>query len=223
MASLPYVMEDLAGVIQIFSDGSIHRHELIDSVAYPAKDDTSVVWKDYCYDKLHDLHLRIYKPSYTTTTTKLPVIYYLHGGGFCVGSFARPKYHNCCLRISEALHVIVVAPNARLAPEHRLPAAMDDSFVALKWLQGLARNPNGGQLTDDVVGCCDFDRFSVFGDSSGGNLAHHLAVRLGPGSPELTPIKIRGYVMLTPFFGGTERTMSEGLPEKVLNVDILNT
>ncbi|KAI3822670.1 hypothetical protein L1987_10265 [Smallanthus sonchifolius] len=100
---------------------------------------------------------------------------------------------------------------------------MDDSFVALKWLQALTRNPNGGQLTDDVVDCCDFDRFSVFGDSSRGNLAHHLAVRLGPGSPELTPIKIRGYVMLTPFFGGTERTKSEGLPEKVLNVDILNT
>ncbi|KAK1429300.1 hypothetical protein QVD17_11506 [Tagetes erecta] len=292
MAYVPHVVEDLAGVIQIFSDGSIHRHQLIDSITYPIKENISTEWKDYCYNKLHNLHLRIYKPK--SSTTKLPVIYYLHGGGFCVGSFSRPKYHNCCLRISEALNVIVVAPNLRLAPEHRLPAAMDDAFVALKWLQ----KPLAGSLSSDDqtdnnhqtctlqdlnsqsiangvhnlpisyhVGAygnnhqtctmqdlnsqnvknkvhhlsssypittsgddvwfesCDIDQFFVIGDSSGGNLAHHLAVRLGPGSLELTPIKIRGYVMLAPFFGGTERTKSEaeGPPEKSLNVDVLDT
>ncbi|XP_022000680.1 probable carboxylesterase 15 [Helianthus annuus] len=233
MASLPHVVEDLGGVIQIFSDGSIRRHKLNDFIIMSVvKADNSVTWKDYCYNKLHDLYLRIYKPI-PTTTTKLPVIYYLHGGGFCVGAFERAKYHNFCLRVSEALHVIVVAPNLRLAPEHRLPAAMDDALVALKWLQELATrtNPNGGQTFDDmwvgdhdVVDGFDFDRFCIFGDSSGGNIAHHLAVRLGPGSLELTPVKVRGYVMLTPFFGGMERTKSEeGLPEKALNVDVLDT
>lgn len=255
MASLPYVVEDLAGVIQIFSDGCIHRHQLNDSITYPIKHNISIEWKDFCYNKLHNLHLRIYKPK---STAKLPVIYYLHGGGFCVGSFARPKYHNCCLRITEALNVIVVAPNLRLAPEHRLPAAMDDAFVALTCLQALARSHsyrgktnNGSCTLDDLnsesvenklhhlpstyhVGtddddvwfeCCDFDRFFVIGDSSGGNVAHHLAVRLGPGSLELTPIRIRGYVMLAPFFGGTERTKSEaeGPPEKNLNAEVLDT
>ncbi|XP_076908218.1 strigolactones hydrolase CXE15-like [Bidens hawaiensis] len=162
MASLPYIVEDLGGVIQIFSDGSIHRHKLIEpTIFFPTKRDFSVVWKDYCYDKLHDLQLRIYKPKSTNTTitnTKLPVIYYLHGGGFCVGAFARPKYHNCCLQISKTLNVIVVAPNVRLAPEHRLPAAIDDAFVALKWLQELAWNPS------DVVECFDFDRLCAGAD-----------------------------------------------------------
>ncbi|KAJ9554982.1 hypothetical protein OSB04_009596 [Centaurea solstitialis] len=60
--------------------------------------------------------------------------------------------------------------------------------------------------------------------SFGGNIAHHLAVRLGPGSPELAQIKVRGYVMMAPFFVGKERTRSEaeGLPETFLNVDILD-
>ncbi|GJW03997.1 probable carboxylesterase 15 [Tanacetum coccineum] len=220
MGSLPHVVEDCYGLLQLFSDGSIHREKNIDFTAFSVKDDGSIQYKDYCYDKLNDLHLRLYKPKSATSTTKLPVVYFLHGGGFCFGSFAWPNFHNCCLRIASALHVNVVAPDHRLAPEHRLPAAIDDSFGALKWLQELARNPKS-----DLVDSFDFDRFFVIGDSCGGNIAHHLAVRLGPGSPELAPIKIRGYVMLAPFFGGIERTKSEaeGLPEKVLTIDVLDT
>ncbi|XP_071726448.1 strigolactones hydrolase CXE15-like [Rutidosis leptorrhynchoides] len=217
MGSIPYVVEDCHGIVQIFSDGSIHRHENIDFSHFQVIDDGSVFWKDYCYDKKNNLSLRIYTPK---TATKLPVIYFLHGGGFCLGSFKWPNFHNCCLRLASALHVIVVAPDYRLAPEHRLPAAVDDSLGALFWLQMAPKL--GGQPSVDFFG---FDRFFVIGDSSGGNIAHHLAVRLGPSSPELGPIKIRGYVMLAPFFGGTERTASEveGLPEKVLTVELLDT
>lgn len=220
MGSLPHVVEDCYGLLQLYSDGSIHREKNIDLTAFSVKDDGSIQYKDYCYDKLNDLHLRLYKPKSATSTTKLPVVYFLHGGGFCFGSFAWPNFHNCCLRIASALHVNVVAPDHRLAPEHRLPAAIDDSFGALKWLQELARNPK-----NDVVDFFDFDKVFIIADSCGGTIAHHLAVRLGPGSPELAPIKIRGYVMLAPFFGGTERTKSEaeGLPEKVLTMDVLDT
>ncbi|KAK9079242.1 hypothetical protein SSX86_000912 [Deinandra increscens subsp. villosa] len=226
MASLPYVVEDLKGVIQIFSDGSINRHQIIDDpVVFQINDQkTSVVWKDFCYNNSHNLHLRIYKPA-ATSAAKLPVIYYLHGGGFCVGSFSRLRYHNFCLRVSETLHAIVVAPNLRLAPEHRLPAAINDAFVALEWVRDIAENncngSDGGVWVGEGV---DFERVCVIGDSSGGNVAHHLAVRLGPGSPEVRPVRVRGYVMLSPFFGGTERTESEVEgKEKVLSVEILDT
>nr|XP_043613054.1 probable carboxylesterase 15 [Erigeron canadensis] len=220
MGSLPYVVEDLHGILQLFSDGSIYRCQNIDFPPFPLEDeDGSVEWKDYCYDKLHDLHLRIYKPK--SITTKLPVINYLHGGGFCVGSFAWPHVHNLCLRMSSSLDAIVVATDYRLAPEHRVPSALDDSLCALKWLQGCCDDHH----VINNVDCFDFDRVFIIGDSSGGNIAHHLAVRLGPGSSELTPIKIRGYVMLAPFFGGTKRTKSEeqGLPEKFLNMDTIDT
>ncbi|KAL4370562.1 hypothetical protein S245_019456 [Arachis hypogaea] len=61
------------------------------------------------------------------------------------------------------------------------------------------------------------------GDSSGGNIAHHLAVRFGPGSREIKPVRIRGYVLLAPFFGGVVRTKSEeGPSERMLTLDLLD-
>lgn len=88
---------------------------------------------------------------------------------------------------------------------------MDDGLSALKWLQGQAKLRESGEeeevwLRDEEV---EFDNVIVFGDSSGGNMAHHLAIRLGPGSVELRPVRVRGYVLLSPFFGGEERTKRE--------------
>uniref|UniRef100_A0A7N2L5S2 Uncharacterized protein n=1 Tax=Quercus lobata TaxID=97700 RepID=A0A7N2L5S2_QUELO len=47
------------------------------------------------------------------------------------------------------------------------------------------------------------------GDSFGGNVAHHVALRLGVGLVELEPVRVRGYVLLVPFFGGSVKTRSE--------------
>ncbi|XAR64821.1 Carboxylesterase [Bertholletia excelsa] len=220
MGSLPYLVEDCQGVLQLYSDGSIFRLHDID-FKIRVHDDGSVVWKDCRFDKSHNLSLRLYKPSSSTISQKLPVVIFLHGGGFCVGSRTWPNCHNCCLRLSSALQALVVAPDYRLAPEHRLPAAMDDAFSALKWLQAQALSQNPDPWLDKGV---DFDRVFVMGDSSGGNIAHHLAVHLGSGSPELGPLRVRGYVLMAPFFGGTVRTKSEagGPPEELLNLDILD-
>ncbi|KAL2505463.1 putative carboxylesterase [Abeliophyllum distichum] len=98
---------------------------------------------------------------------------------------------------------VVISPDYRLAPEHCLLATMDDALNAVKWpqIQALSNNPDPW-LSDEV----DFDRVFIVGDSSGGNLAHHLAVKLGLGSSEMSPVRVRGYVLMAPFFGGTERT-----------------
>jgi acetyl esterase/lipase len=48
-------------------------------------------------------------------------------------------------------------------------------------------------------GVVDFDKVFLLGDSSGGNMAHHVGIRLGPGSIELQPVRVRGYVLLAPF------------------------
>ena len=54
-------------------------------------------------------------------------------------------------------------------------------------------------------------------------MAHHLAVQLGAGSPELEPVRVRGYVLMAPFFGGSVRTRSEeGPSEAMLNLAILD-
>ncbi|CAN1277809.1 Probable carboxylesterase 15 [Linum perenne] len=89
---------------------------------------------------------------------------------------------------------------------------MDDGVTAVKWLQAQA-----------LKGGVDFDRVYVLGDSSGGTIAHHLASRLGAGSRGVGPLRVRGYVLLAPFFGGVERTESEeGPSEKLLNLEVLD-
>ncbi|OMP03274.1 Alpha/beta hydrolase-3 [Corchorus olitorius] len=116
------------------------------------------------------------------------------------------------MRLAAALNMLVIAPDLRLAPEHRLPAAADDARFALKWLQGQAKAMHG--IKDDGkvetwLTCVDFDRVFVLGDSSGGNMAHHLAAGFEAGSAELAPVRVRGYVLLSPFFGGNVRTRRE--------------
>ncbi|KAJ1392748.1 Alpha/Beta hydrolase fold [Sesbania bispinosa] len=228
MGSLPHLVEDCMGYLQLYSDGSIFRSNDI-KFQVSAIEDNSVTFKDCLFDKRFNLSLRLYKPQNSNPNNNncnckmLPVVIFLHGGGFCFGSRTWPHIHNCCMRLCSGLQALVVAPDYRLAPEHRLPAAVDDAVEAVRWLQrqGLSLKEEGGDpwLNGDV----DFDRVFIVGDSSGGNIAHHLAVRFGSGSTEMDPVRIRGYVLLAPFFGGVVRTKSEeGPPEHMLNLDLLD-
>ncbi|KAK4272640.1 hypothetical protein QN277_021163 [Acacia crassicarpa] len=222
MGSLPQVVEDCLGFLQLYSDGSIFRSDEMD-FNVPLVDDNSVLFKDCLFHKRFNLYLRLFKPK--SSSGKLPLIMFIHGGGFCFGSRTWPHLHNCCVRMTSALQAVVVAPDYRLAPEHRLPAAVDDAVEAVRWVQRQA-------LIKDVVdgggdawlnGDVDFDRVFVVGDSSGGNIAHHLAVRLGSGSREMNPVRVRGYVLLAPFFGAEVRTKSEeSAQEKMLSLDLLD-
>ncbi|WCJ34128.1 alpha/beta-Hydrolases superfamily protein [Euphorbia peplus] len=221
MGSFPHIVEDCLGVLQLFSDGTIYRSNNIDFLT-SFMSDNSVQFKDCLFDKTHNLHLRLYKPTSTLPSkSKLSVLFFIHGGGFCVGSRVWPNCHNCCLRLASGLNALVVAPDYRLAPEHKLPAAMDDGVSAIKWLQSQVLSENGDAwLCNEEV---DFDRVFIMGDSSGGNIAHHLAVRLGAGSTGLSPVRVRGYILMAPFFGGVARTKSEeGPSEQFLNLEILD-
>ncbi|KAJ7971366.1 putative Alpha/beta-Hydrolases superfamily protein [Quillaja saponaria] len=223
MGSLPHIVEDCMGVLQLYSDGNVFRSNDID-FKIQAIDDNFVNFKDYLYDKKTNLHLRLYRPT-KPSINKLPIIIFIHGGGFCVGSRVWPHIHNSCVRLASELQAVVAAPDYRLAPEHRLPAAMEDAVETLRWLQRQALL-SGVDEGDDARlngGAIDYDRVFIVGDSSGGNLAHHLAVRFGSGSKELDPVRVRGYVLLAPFFGGEVRTKSEeGPSEQMLNLDILD-
>ncbi|XWS64500.1 hypothetical protein CRYUN_Cryun05aG0009200 [Craigia yunnanensis] len=205
MSSLPHVVEDCFGLLKLYSDGSISRNLEIPCTT-PLLNDDSVLYKDLLFDAKQNLHLRLYKPSFSPT--KLPILFYFHGGGFCFGSRTFPNFHNLSIRLAAAFNVLVIAPDYRLAPEHRLPAATDNACLALKWLQGQAMHGNNDN-TDTWLTGVDLDRVFVLGDSSGGNLAHHLAARFKAGSIELAPVRVRGYVLLAPFFGGSVRTKSE--------------
>ncbi|CAJ1979078.1 unnamed protein product [Sphenostylis stenocarpa] len=213
------VVEECRGVLHVYSDGSIVRSSG-SSFNLDVNDDGTVSWKDVVFNPVHDLQLRLYKPA-GSSGAKLPILFYFHGGGFCIGSRTWPNCQNYCFQLVSRLRVIVVAPDYRLAPENRLPDAIEDGFTAVKWLQDQAvSNEPDPWLSHEA----DFSRVFISGDSAGGNIAHHLAVRLGFGSSKLEPVRVRGYVLLAPFFGGTIRTKSEaeGAKDAFLNLELID-
>lgn len=98
------------------------------------------------------------KLSSVTQNAGLPVLLYLHGGGFTVGSLT--THDVLCRQLSRLSHCAVVSLDYRLAPEHRFPTAVNDSWDALNWLHqnGSSLGLNGQQL-------------AVGGDSAGGTLS----------------------------------------------------
>ncbi|PKI32798.1 hypothetical protein CRG98_046791 [Punica granatum] len=211
----PHVVEDCLGLIRLYSDGSIWRQkpEVVSSL-FPEIADDTVVFEDCTYDPHHGLSFRLYRPKSASLGRPLPLILYIHGGGFCLGSPRSNFSHNPCLRLTSGLEVVVVSLDYRLTPEHRLPAAIEDTLGAVEWIRGQAGSGDGRWSG------VDFERVFVAGDSAGGNLAHHLAVRLGLGSAAAAPMRTRGFVLMSPFFGGVARTQSEERPsDPVLNLE----
>jgi acetyl esterase len=103
---------------------------------------------------------RLWAPS---TDPCLPVLLYLHGGGFVVGGI--DTCEGMCRRIAQQSGAAVVAIDYRLAPEHHFPAGLDDSFAALRW------------LADNAVSLgLDPERIAVGGDSAGGTLSASVAI-----------------------------------------------
>jgi acetyl esterase len=114
--------------------------------------------------RVEDLHLPaadgVPLPArlYAASTERLPVLLYLHGGGFTIGNLE--THDSLCRQIALRSGVAVVALDYRLAPEHRFPTAVEDSWAAMRWLaeQGATLGLDGSRL-------------AVGGDSAGGTLA----------------------------------------------------
>jgi acetyl esterase len=103
---------------------------------------------------------RLWAPSHDPA---LPVLLYLHGGGFVIGG--TDTCESMCRQLALQAGAAVVAVDYRLAPEHRFPAGLDDSFAALQWLLDQGR----------TLGL-DPTRIAVGGDSAGGTLAASVAL-----------------------------------------------
>lgn len=107
--------------------------------------------------------LRIYTPREPAAGEQLPILVYLHGGGFVVGSL--DSYDSLCRALANRADCIVVSVDYRLAPEHKFPAAVEDCVEALNWVA-----ENAGEFDGDAA------RIAIAGDSAGGNLAAVTAI-----------------------------------------------
>ena len=101
--------------------------------------------------------LRVYTPV-AAGAGSLPGLVYFHGGGFVLGDL--DSYDPLCRTLANESGCRIVSVDYRLAPEHKFPAAVEDAFAALTWIEAHA-----GELGIDP------NRLAVGGDSAGGNLA----------------------------------------------------
>ncbi len=100
---------------------------------------------------------------YAASRERLPVLLYLHGGGFVIGNLE--THDSLCRQLALRSGAAVVALDYRLAPEHRFPVAVEDSWAGMRWLAG-----NAASLGLDA------SRLAVGGDSAGGTLAAVAAI-----------------------------------------------
>jgi acetyl esterase/lipase len=106
----------------------------------------------------------------------------------------------------------VLSVQYRLAPEHRLPAAIEDGAEFLSWLRAQAELSATGGAEPWLAESADFPRTFVSGVSAGANLAHHVTVQVASGQLAVRPLRVAGYVLLSAFFGSAERTVAETEP-----------
>ncbi|KQU64944.1 esterase [Aminobacter sp. DSM 101952] len=96
-----------------------------------------------------DVAIRIYRMAGQSSEA---VVLYFHGGGFILGGL--DSHDDVCAELCGRTGYEVVSVDYRLAPEHRHPAAFDDSMAAFEWATGKYSQP--------IV---------LAGDSAGGNIA----------------------------------------------------
>ena len=116
--------------------------------------------------------VRVYRPE---SPAPLPLVLFAHGGGWVTGSL--DSHDKLCRILANRLGAVLAAVEYRLAPENVYPAALDDVEAAWRWARAEAQ----------ALGA-DGERFAVAGDSSGGNLAAALTLRLraqGAAQPDL--------------------------------------
>ncbi len=125
----------------------------------------------YCSDP--ELLLDVYCPE--NTTSILPTIISIHGGGWFYGD--KELYSHYCMRLA-LRGFTVVNFNYRLAPEHKYPAALEDCVRVLHWIRS-----HGAEYHVDQ------NALFMVGDSAGGQLALQVLTMLS--SPD--------YAALFPF------------------------
>ena len=106
------------------------------------------------------MNARLWAPS---TEPGLPVLLYLHGGGFVIGGI--DTCEAMCRSVAAQAGIAVVAIDYRLAPEHKFPAALDDTWDAIEWLR-----------QEGTAHGLDASRMALGGDSAGGTLTASAAL-----------------------------------------------
>ncbi|GAA5092374.1 alpha/beta hydrolase [Microbacterium yannicii] len=152
-ASQPPFLADL-GV-----DGA--RKVLDDVQAAPiAEPDVADEWTTVPAD-VGDVRVRIVKPQ--GATTDLPVILYVHGGGWVLGNAGT---HDRLVRdLATGTDAAIVFVEYDRSPEARHPVAVEQVYATARWV-----------MSEGTTKGLDASRLAIAGDSVGGNIAAVVAI-----------------------------------------------
>jgi acetyl esterase/lipase len=105
--------------------------------------------------------VRLIRPA--DTTGALPVILYVHGAGWVLGS---PRTHDLLVRnLAVGARAAVVFPDYQRAPEAQYPSQLEEAYATAEWIVEHGREHG-----------LDPDHLAIAGDSVGGNMT--IAVTL---------------------------------------------
>jgi acetyl esterase/lipase len=108
-----------------------------------------------------DVRVRIVKP--VNPPEMLPVILYVHGGGWILGNAGT---HDRLVReLAVGVNAAVVFVEYDRSPEARYPVAIEQAYATARWI-----------LKEGASKGLDAKRLAVAGDSVGGNMAAVLAI-----------------------------------------------
>nr|AIM58906.1 AADAC [Macaca fascicularis] len=118
--------------------------------------------------KFNNILVRVYVPKRKSEVLRRG-LFYIHGGGWCMGSAAINDYDLLSRWTADRLDAVVISTNYRLAPKYHFPIQFEDVYNALSWflrktvLAKYGVNP---------------ERIGISGDSAGGNLAAAVTQQL---------------------------------------------
>ncbi|WP_217441022.1 alpha/beta hydrolase [Nocardia barduliensis] len=131
------------------------------------------------------LNLRVYQPA--RGGSKLPLVVAFHGGGFMLGAPGQDDW--LLSHLAANCPAVVVAVDYRLAPEHPVPAPVEDAY------DGVPRI-----VEQAPVWGADPTRLALLGSSAGATLATLPAIR----AVELG-LPVRAQVLINPQLDWTEQ------------------
>lgn len=108
------------------------------------------------------IDLRIIRPK--DNDEKLPIIIYIHGGGWIMGN---KDTHDMLIRkLSVCTNSMVVFPEYTPSPESQYPGAINEIYSVLEYIHSHSYEFN-----------VDLEKIVIAGDSAGGNMAAAVAMK----------------------------------------------
>jgi acetyl esterase len=124
------------------------------------------------------LCVRLYRP----VAGMLPLALFMHGGGWTINDL--DTHDELCRRLARRSGWLVASLDYRRAPEHKHPAALEDAYLAYRWLLDNAERIRSHPAARAVVG-----------ESSGATTAAALTMLLRDGGAPMPIMQALAYPM----------------------------